>query len=307
MKWSKMKKDDFSDVREDDLHLINRIVEISAPSFFVVFTDLDGTLLDKHTYEWKEAVPALDLCKSLDIPVVLASSKTRTEINLLRSELSISAPFISENGGGIFVPPETFKELPPGGFYDKGLWKWSLGLPYSHLVQALRQIREELDLNIMGFSDMSIKDISDLTGLGPEASQLATLREYDEPFVIVDENPTDIKILYEAAARRGLTVISGGRFYHLQGNNNKGQATRMVISWYRKHHSNVVSIALGDSPNDLSMLEQVDFPVLVRSQCDPGKLTRHIPRLRHTSEMGPKGWNSAVLDILSNKEEKSNA
>ncbi len=302
-----MKKDDFHDGREDGVHLINPIVEISGSSFVVVFTDLDGTLLDKSTYECEEAVPALDLCKRLDIPVILASSKTRTEINLIRSELSISAPFISENGGGIFVAANTFEDLPPGGFYDKGLWKWSLGLPYSHLVQALRQIRKELDLNIIGFSDMNLKEISDITGLDPEASYWATLREHDEPFVIVDENPPDRKVLFDAAARRGLTVISGGRFYHLQGNNNKGQATRMVISWYRKHHSNVVSIALGDSPNDLSMLEQVDFPVLVRSQRDSGKLTRHIPRMRHTHEMGPKGWNSVVLDILSNKEEKGNA
>ncbi|MEA2040511.1 MAG: HAD-IIB family hydrolase [Thermodesulfobacteriota bacterium] len=302
-----MKKDDSPDGREDDHHLINRIVEISEFSFFIVFTDLDGTLLDKYTYEWKEAVPALDLCKRLNIPVVLTSSKTRTEINSLRSALSISAPFISENGGGIFVPDDTFEDLPPGGFFDKGLWKWSLGLPYSHVVKALREIREEIGLNVLGFSDMSIKEISDLTGLGPEASRLATLREYDEPFVIVDEKSHDMKVLYDAAARRGLTVIPGGRFYHLQGNNDKGHAIRMVVSWYRKYHSHVVSIALGDSPNDFPMLEQVDFPVLIRSQRDPVKLTRRIPRLMHTSEMGPKGWNAAVLDILSNKEEKCNA
>ena len=71
---------------------------------YVVFTDLDGTLLDHDTYGWEEARPALERCKRLFIPIVLVSSKTRAEMDHLRVKLSISSPFISENGGGIFFP-----------------------------------------------------------------------------------------------------------------------------------------------------------------------------------------------------------
>ncbi len=70
--------------------------------FHIIFTDLDGTLLDHDTYAWKEAEPALDLCKTLKVPVILASSKTRAEMETIRREMSISDPFIAENGGGIF-------------------------------------------------------------------------------------------------------------------------------------------------------------------------------------------------------------
>ncbi|MFH1490792.1 MAG: HAD-IIB family hydrolase, partial [Pseudomonadota bacterium] len=79
----------------------------------MIFTDLDGTLLDHETYEWKEAEPALNRCKLLRIPLILVSSKTRAEINVIRNELGLTAPFISENGGGIFFPPEETHEPPP--------------------------------------------------------------------------------------------------------------------------------------------------------------------------------------------------
>jgi len=70
----------------------------------LIFTDLDGTLLDAETYSWQEAGEALDLCRRHRVPVILASSKTRAEIEILRDRMMLSDPFISENGGGIFLP-----------------------------------------------------------------------------------------------------------------------------------------------------------------------------------------------------------
>ena len=157
---------------------------VSGTPFLVIFTDLDGTLLDHTTYQWEDALPALDLCKRLHVPVIPVSSKTRAEINILRCELSVFAPFVSENGGGIFFPQEACVDPPPGTSLDRGLWRWSLGTPYARLVQGLQEIREELKWNIKGFSDMSIEEISQLTGLDLETSRLAAMREYDEPFFI---------------------------------------------------------------------------------------------------------------------------
>ena len=278
----------------------------SGTPFFIIFSDLDGTLLDQDSYGWKEAIPALEMCERLHIPVILSSSKTRAEIEPLRRKLSISAPFISENGGGIFFPAESFKQPPPGASFDKGLWKWSLGLSYNHLIRGLKEIRDELALNIKGFSDMSIEEISGLTGLDRETSHLAAMREFDEPFVAHEKKPLDKKSLLKAAEKRGFMVTCGGRFYHLQGKNDKGQAMERVLSFYKRDHGQALTIALGDSPNDFTMLERADFPVLIRSHREFPELKEKIPGLRITREMGPKGWNRAILDILGKKEEKRN-
>jgi mannosyl-3-phosphoglycerate phosphatase len=280
---------------------------VSHTPLFIIFTDLDGTLLDHNTYRWEEALPALTLCRKLQVPVVLASSKTRAEMDLLRRKLSVSAPFISENGGGIFFPMEVCEAPPRGASLCGGLWRWSLGTPYTRLVSALQEIRAELGCNIKGFSDMGTQEISQRTGLDEGTSRLAAMREYDEPFIIVGKPHPDTNVLSAAAARRGLTISAGGRFYHLQGKNDKGHAMEKLISWYRLSHAEVVSIALGDSPNDVPMLERADHPFLIGSSPDFHLSKKRIPLLRVTRERGPKGWNEAILDILGEKEEEGNA
>ncbi|MFH1350218.1 MAG: HAD-IIB family hydrolase [Pseudomonadota bacterium] len=271
---------------------------INDSPLILIFTDLDGTLLDHMTYGWKEAEPALNLCRRLNVPVILASSKTRAEIIVLWQLLNLIAPFISENGGGIFFPAEKDFEVPSDAIRIEGLWKWSLGVPYDQLVKALKEIREELEWNLRGFSDMTPEEISRLTGLELDSSILAAKREYDEPFIIDEGGDVHEGALYESARRRGLDITRGGRFYHLKGRIDKGEAVGKVISWYQGYSPRVLSIALGDSPNDFSMLERADYPVLVRSLQDFEDIEKIIPRVRVTRERGPKGWNTAVLEIL---------
>ena len=288
-----------------------------SPPFFLVFTDLDGTLLDHNTYGWEEAIPALELCRTRGVPVILVSSKTRAEMDVLRRRLSSSAPFISENGGGIFFLKETFNDPPSGsspahipGFSpgdptgssawsEKGLWILSLGVSYDHLIKTFREIRKELGWRMRGFADMEIDEISRLTGLDKDGVRLATMREYDEPFIIEGQEPTDLAPLKRAAGKRGLLITSGGRFYHLQGKNDKAKGMELVTAWYKQYHKEVLTVALGDSPNDFGMLERADFPVLIRSRRSFPDLKKGIPRLRITDDTGPKGWNSAVLDIIT--------
>jgi mannosyl-3-phosphoglycerate phosphatase len=271
--------------------------EENPPPFIVIFTDLDGTLLDHDTYEWVAAKPALNHCKQNGIPLIAVSSKTRAEIEVFQQSLGIAAPFISENGGGIYLPKESHPERPEGAVSEENLWKWSLGPSYGDLVDALNDIRDELGWRILGFSDMTSEEISNYTGLDPETSHLAALREYDEPFIIAEPVEKDVTVLEKAAERRGFKITEGGRFYHIHGKKDKGEAVKRLILWYKRSQPRLITIALGDSPTDFSMLEQVDYPVLIRSSVHFPGLQNRIPGLKVTDDMGPVGWNSAVLDI----------
>jgi mannosyl-3-phosphoglycerate phosphatase len=294
----------------------------TIPPFYLVFTDLDGTLLDHDTYGWEAASPALTQCRERGVPIILVSSKTRAEMDNLRRRMGLSMPFISENGGGIFFPREAFPLPPEGGApagdppglrppagtgsaEGLGLWVISLGVSYPQLVQALGAIRRELDWPLRGFSDMGIEEISRLTGLGSKEARLAAMREYDEPFILEGSVPKDLTPLYRGAEERGLLITSGGRFYHLQGKNDKGVAMERLLGWYRSDHKGVVTIALGDSPNDFAMLERADIPVLIRSQRTFPDLKHRIPGLRISGQSGPAGWNSVVSRILSQNGEKA--
>ncbi len=277
----------------------------SKPVQMLIFSDLDGTLLDPESYSWQEADEALNVCRQRRVPVILASSKTRAEMEILRRGMSLKGPFIVENGGGIFLPTRTFEDLPPGVCLEKDLWKWPQGPSYESLTHGLREIRQHLGYNIRGFAEMTVREISRLTGLDNEMARKAAQREFDEPFVILAPRNPDREALHSAAARRGLSVTEGGRFFHLQGPTDKGMAMDRVVSLYLGLYEKILSVALGDSPNDFSMLERADYPVLIRSGVDFPEVVNRIPRLTVTREKGSKGWNEAVLNILSSRSERN--
>jgi mannosyl-3-phosphoglycerate phosphatase len=268
----------------------------------LIFTDLDGTLLDPISYDWDKAKPALDICRKHHIPIIMVSSKTRAELNIIRKEMDLPFPFISENGGGIFFPKESFDKGPPGSVSDENMWKWSMGTPYNQLVKSLKEIGKELGLKLRGFSDMNLEEISGLTGLDQDLSSLAAIREFDEPFIVIDQDDIDSEIISVAAKKRGLQISRGGRFYHIHGGSDKGDAVKKIISWYRQSQEEVFTVALGDSQNDFSMFEQVDQPVLIPSQQDFSGTIKDIPGIIITHDPGPEGWNTAVKGILLDKK-----
>jgi mannosyl-3-phosphoglycerate phosphatase len=53
---------------------------MSVPGFLVVFSDLDGSLLDHHDYSWQPAREAVDKLAQSRAPLILARSKTATEM-----------------------------------------------------------------------------------------------------------------------------------------------------------------------------------------------------------------------------------
>ncbi len=266
---------------------------------FVVFTDLDGTLLDHDTYDWEPAAEALTLCRRLGVPVVPVSSKTRAEMEVIRNALQLDWPFISENGGGVCFPHACAQSPPPEAVPFDGGHVWHLGVRYDIVIRAFREIRKELGRpDLRGFSDMEVEEIALLTGLKKEDAERAGRREYDEPFVVEGNHGIDIDLLERAAGKRGLRVAAGGRFFHLFGVCDKGEAVSRLSDWFGLERPGFRSVGLGDSPNDIPMLRQVDVPVLVRSSRPPSELTGAVPGIRITVDPGPAGWNRAILDLL---------
>lgn len=277
---------------------------LTGAPLLIVFTDLDGTLFDSETYSWQKAGEALDLCRQHRVPVILASSKTRAEMEILRDRMALSDPFISENGGGIFLPL-TPGEVPPlEAELDGNLWKVVQGTPYTQLPAALKEIGKEFGYTVTGFADVDIDQIASLTGLDIQMARLAAQREFDEPFVIHSPAHPDLNALRRAAQKRGLMITQGGRFFHLHGRTDKGRAMEQIIAYYRQTHPKVISMALGDSPNDFPMLERADVPVLVRSKRDFPDLLERMPTLVITRHEGPRGWNEAVLNFLESRSEQ---
>ena len=264
-------------------------------SSIIIFTDLDGTLLDSRTYDFTPALPALERIHSLQIPLILVSSKTRAEIEILRKKLSLDSPFISENGGGIFFP-RTFT-LPKDIAWERiGGYKTILtGRPIKEVLGRITELKKEFQFK--GFSEMSAKEIAAITDLELEEAILAIRREFDEP-IVLENSGDDGEIFCKKATELGLECVAGGRFIHLYIGGNKGRAVEMALNIYRQLKGPVFSIALGDSPNDIPMLEVVDKAVVMLQKGGVSINGLVHPDLIRADGGGPKVWNRVVLDIL---------
>ena len=270
----------------------------SNQSQLVVFSDLDGTLLDHETYAFDAARPALERLRASRVPLVLCTSKTRAEIAPLRRALGNTDPFISENGGAVFVPAGYFPFELDGAERRGELDVIAIGDPYPDLVAALARASRKTGIAVRGFAAMTDADVAAVTGLALDDAHLAKQREFDEPFQILDGDRAGD--LHAAIEREGKRWTAGGRFHHIMGASDKAAAVRLLTALFRRHLGAITTVGLGDAPNDASFLAEVDIPVAIASP-RADVLLSLVPRARLTRSTGPAGWNEAILAITSLK------
>jgi mannosyl-3-phosphoglycerate phosphatase len=261
-----------------------------------IFTDLDGSLLDHHTYSFEDARPALECIRDRRIPLVFTSSKTRFEIEALQAILGIREPFIVENGAAVFFPEGYRGWQVPDGRRAPPYTVIRLGASYSEIRRWLQALPP--GFSIRGFGDLSVEDVGRLSGLAPGQVSLAKQREFTEPFLIEDDlKLADLRSLAEAA---GFTITRGGRFHHLMGlGQDKGVAVRRAAAVIRRNTSQpLCTIGLGDSANDAAMLQSVDIPILIPHP-DGSYEELDAAGLRKARHPGSRGWNEAILELLS--------
>lgn len=262
----------------------------------IIFSDLDGTLLDHKTYSFEPARTALEALLEAGVPLVFCTSKTRLETERWRRALANIHPFIVENGGAIFVPEGYFG---PNASFDKldgGYGVLEFGRPYAELRQALNGIRAATGLPLRGFGDMTVEEIAERCGFTRQDAALAAAREYDEPFIGIEEGILP-RVVQEAGVL-GCQVVSGGRFHHLVGGSDKGRAVRALRSLYEVSRGPIRTVGLGDSANDEPMLQAVDIPILVRRPDGSHLEAAHLHELIIAPYAGPEGWRDAIMEIL---------
>jgi mannosyl-3-phosphoglycerate phosphatase len=262
---------------------------------WIVFSDLDGTLLDARSYDFSAAQPAINFLKKSGIPLVLCTSKTHPEVIALRRRLQIDDPFVVENGSAVFFPPDYFGSL------DEAMESYGeyqaivLGKTYAQILAFLSELKNTFDLRVRGFKDMDLQAVQHFTGLPAKEAELARKRFFSEPFVLEKgaDLPDEVKDKIKSA---GFRLLRGNRFFHLLGNSDKGLATRRLIGLFKKKWQvdQLTTMGIGDSMNDLEMLREVDIPVLVKKPDGNHQQGIELDNLLLTQGIGPEGWREAI-------------
>lgn len=251
----------------------------------LIFTDLDGTLLDHHTYSFTPALPALTDIKNRNHPLILVSSKTRAELLELSNELHLEFPFISENGAAIH-------------WRENNEWQCqAFSPPRDHIDKVLQELRAHKGYRFTAFMDCTTEDIATITDLPLDKAQRANAREYTEPLLWQD-TPEQLPSFLHQLKEYGLQAVQGGRFLSVMGQFNKASAMQWLVRRYQTQEP-LLTVALGDSPNDEAMLQAADIAVVIQS-ARSAQLEVNQPRwIIRTTQPGPTGWQEAMERILA--------
>lgn len=273
----------------------------SSPSTkLLVFTDLDATLLDHQTYSYRDALGAIAQLKSHHCPIIFNSSKTRAEQAVLRQALDISDPFITENGSAVIIPSGQLNHAESVDEPEVAEPEVKVfGLPYEQLVAQVRSLRQQKGYRFKGFSDLSAVDLATITGLSEQQAAAAKQRAASEP-LRWDDSEQAYQAFAADIAAVGLHTTQGGRFCHVMANTNKGTALTWLANRYRMRFpkNKWIVVALGDSPNDVPMLQAADIGVLIANPHRVPFEVSDVPNLIRSSQPGPAGWAEAIAAII---------
>ncbi len=265
---------------------------IAAEQPLLLFTDLDGTLIDHHSYSAALSQAAVRQLAERGVPLVFCSSKTFAEQVHLQRELGIVQPFIVENGSAVAIPrgyfssatlsPDTAYELIPLVRTDAAL----IGAALAHFQDIKR------------YSNASDLELNAATGLSGAALARARDRSFTET-LLTELMPEMEALMRPQLESLGLTLSRGGRFFTVQSaETDKGRAVRRLAEVFGQHWSAAPLIAAcGDSANDTSMLSAADIAFLVQKP-DHTWVNMDIPGLIKIPEIGPVGFSMAVRMLL---------
>ena len=268
---------------------------MSAPSFPLVFTDLDGSLLDHHSYRFDSARPMLARLQADAVPVVIATSKTRAEILRIREALSNSHPFIAENGAAVYIPREYFAAVPPECEERDGYWVKEFSPARQCWLVVLQELEEEFSGEFEYFFRAQEAGIARMTGLAPAEAALANQREFSEPVQWLGSDARKLEFL-RALGQRDVHPLQGGRFLTLAGDCDKGRALCWLRELYARQNGDVLisDIAIGDSSNDIAMLEVAGTALVVRSPVHAFPRLQRQQGVIYSNGFGPEGWAEGV-------------
>ena len=273
-------------VKRDNMSLSN----------ILLFTDLDGTLLNKKTFEFKAALNLIQNCISKGINIIPNSSKTDLELDEICENLEIPKVYISENGSFIYGLNFLSENLNEKVYLSRD--KAVIFKNFSDNINV------KLQKKCLILENETLQNQIEVLGLPQNKISKAMNRKFSMPFIFLGNKDEEVE-LKKNVKKYGLNIQFGGRVLSLGDMVSKGNAMMRFISLLSNEtKKNYVSICVGDNENDFDMLDKCDYPCLVKN--GPLKNINFKNQCVFSKKEAPDGWVEVVNKTLNIIEEVRN-
>ena len=262
-------------------------------SQILIFTDLDGSLLDHNNFEFREIQDFILKCIKNGIKIIPNTSKTKIEIQVFIDQLGQNLPFIVENGAAIHNLNLIHSKIK---INDNSL------VFSRSLSEILKQFKKNIPMDFqkrcMFLKDMTSTEQMKILGLNKKYLPFALNRDYSMPLVF-DGSREMINEFTRHLKKIGMKLHEGGRIYNICDDCSKGKAMTTLIEMLKNElKCKTHTIVVGDSPNDISMLNVCDQPCVIPLPNRKNLSFLKDQKLIRATQTAPKGWEEVVRASL---------
>jgi len=266
----------------------------------IIFTA--SNLFGSSTRAASQGEEALAEIERRKIPLVLSTHDTRAQIEPLRRRIGHGHPFITEGGGGLFIPDGYFGIRLEGATRVGRYFCVPFGRPSQEAAAAVEDIARRAGAEVVRYGEMSAREIARNTGLNEREAAGSREREFSERFFFAGNAAVAAPAFERIAGELGWKIRGLDPFWELCSGNDQGKALRYLMRLYRESlRSRVRSVAIGTSLEDLLLLSASDQAFIVPASPNrfDEQLLSKVPNATKIDVPGTLGWNQTVLSALS--------
>jgi predicted mannosyl-3-phosphoglycerate phosphatase (HAD superfamily) len=245
----------------------------------------------------------LEALAEAGIPCVWITSRNRMHLDASLRKFGHSAPFIAENGAGVYLPEDYF-HLRPAKTTRLGRFTC---IPTAALQpaakDALDTLAEDTGTSVVPLRMLSPRELSQNIGLPQHEAELLRQRDFDELFFFAGAGDEDIQKFREEAAKRNLNLHANGAMWSLAVGANLRVCLRDLSKLYdRAMRTQAFTIALGTEEDAAELFSLCNRALMLSQRKDtdteptPQTATRKAIPL-----FTPETWDVALEAIQTGR------
>jgi len=242
----------------------------------------------------------LDSLSEAGIPCVWVTARNRHELDPLLRRLGHASPFIAEGGSGVYLPEDYF-HLKPARTIRLGRFICiPVAGPQPAAEEALNMLAEEVGVTVVPFRSLSLRELMQNTGLGKDAAEALTQRDFDELFFFAGTSDQDILRFRQKAAQLQFSVRPHGSLWSLAVHASLASCVRELRKLYdRALHARAFSVGMTIAPDAQELFPACDRCILLTGRQSPASdaTSRQLPVPKSLPLFAVDTWDRALEAI----------